>query len=87
VGAALGVLAGLIPGVAAAVALTSNGSSSSGWLIGGGVPAHLVEQPRFYLDIPWWLLLLVLVALPLVSAGVAAAATRSRLDGPTRALA
>jgi len=47
----------------------------------------VTDQPQFYLDVPWWLLALVLVVLPLVSAAVAAAATRSRLDGPTRALA
>jgi putative ABC transport system permease protein len=86
VGAGLGVLAGLIPGVAAALALTSS-SYGGGWVVNAGVADHLVEQPRFYLDIPWWLLALVLVLLPLVAAGVAAAATRSRLDGPTRALA
>jgi putative ABC transport system permease protein len=83
VGAGLGVLAGLIPGVAAAVALTSDGASSSGYLSSDQV----AELPRSYLDVPWWLLALVLVVLPLVSAAVAAAATRSRLDGPTRALA
>jgi hypothetical protein len=52
--------------------------------VGYGDP---VDEPRFYLDIPWWLLALVLVVLPLVSAAVAAASTRSRLDGPTRAIA
>jgi putative ABC transport system permease protein len=84
VGAGLGVLAGVIPGVAAAVSLTSNGGYGPGVL---PVPGIDDGQPSFYLDVPWWLLALVLVVLPLVSAGVAAAFTRSRLDGPTRALA
>jgi putative ABC transport system permease protein len=83
VGAGLGTLTGLIPGVAAAVSLTSNGSTGFAYTSDG----HFLETPGFYLDIPWWLLALVLVVLPLVSAAVAAAATRSRLDGPTRALA
>ena len=89
VGAGLGTLAGAVPGVAAAVSLTSStyGSGTyggSGWVAYG---AGSGDEPRFYLDVPWLLLLLVLVVLPLVSAAVAAASTRSRLDGPTRALA
>jgi putative ABC transport system permease protein len=84
VGAGLGVLAGVIPGVAAAVSLTSNGGYGPGVL---PVPGIDDGEPSFYLDVPWWLLALVLVVLPLVSAGVAAAVTRSRLDGPTRAMA
>lgn len=82
VGAVLGVLAGLIPGIAASVPLTRGVSSSSSY-----VPLTDVPPGRdFIVDIPWLLIALVLVVLPLVSAAVAGAATRSRLDGPTRAL-
>ena len=88
VGAALGVLAGLIPGVAAAVSLTGSiGDYGSYNGNGAWMSYGQSGEPRFYLDIPWWLLALVLVVLPLVSAAVAAVFTRSRLDGPTRALA
>lgn len=75
-GAGLGVVAGLVPGVAAAVPLT-RGYASSGPL---GAPV----TPSFVVDVPWALLALVLVALPLVSAVVAGAAARSRFDGARR---
>lgn len=79
VGAVLGVLAGLVPGVAAAVPLT-RGFASSGVY---GAPA----PPDVVIDVPWGLLALVLVVLPLVSALVAGLAVRSRVDGPGRAVA
>lgn len=84
VGAVLGVLAGLVPGVAVSVPLTrgyASGSSSYVPLV-DAVPVR-----DFVVDVPWLLIALVLVVLPLVSAAVAAAATRSRLDGPTRLVA
>jgi putative ABC transport system permease protein len=68
VGAGLGVLAGVIPGVAAAVSLTSNGGYGHG-PAGYGRAGPAQARAGFYLDIPWWLLALVLVVLPLVSAG------------------
>lgn len=84
VGAVLGVLAGLIPGIAVSVPLT-RGYADSGFSYG---PLTDVPPDRdFVVDLPWLLIALVLVVLPLVSAAVAAAATRSRLDGPTRLIA
>ena len=84
VGAVLGVLAGLIPGIAVSVPLT-RGYASGGFSYG---PLTDVPPGRdFVVDVPWLLIALVLVVLPLVSAAVAAAATRSRLDGPTRRIA
>ena len=84
VGALLGVAAGLVPGVAAAVPLTRGyGSSvygSSGVLSGPGGQTYVV-------DLPWSLLLLVVVVLPLLSAGVAAATARGGSDGPRRVVA
>lgn len=84
VGAVLGVLAGLIPGIAVSVPLT-RGYATGGFSYGplGDVP----PDRDFVVDVPWLLVALVLVVLPLVSAAVAAAATRSRLDGPTRRIA
>lgn len=84
VGAVLGVLAGLIPGIAVSVPLTR------GYATGGFSYGPLTDVPPdrdFVVDVPWLLVALVLVVLPLVSAAVAAAATRSRLDGPTRRIA
>lgn len=84
VGAVLGVLAGLVPGIAVSVPLTSR------YATGGFSYGPLTEVPpdrTFVVDVPWLLVALVLVVLPLVSAAVAAAATRSRLDGPTRRIA
>ncbi|MCW2680650.1 MAG: FtsX-like permease family protein [Frankiales bacterium] len=81
VGAALGIAAGLVPGIAAAVPLTRGYSSSSGFLTPAPAPGD------FVVDIPWSLLLLLLVVLPLVAAAVAAASARGRVDGPRRVVA
>lgn len=77
-GAVIGVLAGLVPGIAVAVPLTRSYASSG---FPGAVPA-----PGFVLDIPWALLALVLVALPLLSAGVAALAARDVRAAPRRVM-
>ena len=64
-GALLGVAAGLVPGIAAAVPLTRGYASS-----GPGV------QDSFVVVLPWLLLLLVLVVLPLAAAALAAVSAR-----------
>ena len=68
VGAVLGVLVGFIPGVAVTYPLTGNGY----------VPAG-VNVPSHYLDVPWLMVLGLVVALPLLTAAVVGLTVRSRL--------
>jgi putative ABC transport system permease protein len=77
VGAVLGVAAGLVPGIAAAVPLTGNIGRSS--TLGGAQAAS-----AYVIDIPFTLLALVLVVLPLISAAVAAASVRRTLPSARR---
>jgi putative ABC transport system permease protein len=77
VGAVLGVAAGLVPGIAAAIPLTSASRGSS--LLGSGPAAD-----TYVIDIPFMLLALVLVVLPLISAAVAAASVRQTLPSARR---
>lgn len=65
VGAILGALIGAIPGIAVSYPLTSSNGQA-------GVPDH-------YLDIPWLLILGLVVALPALTALVVGLAARSRL--------
>lgn len=67
VGAVLGVAVGLIPGIAVTWPLTSRGATTEG---GPSGP---------YLDIPWLLILALVVVLPLVTALVVGLFARSRL--------
>lgn len=62
VGSLLGAVVGLVPGLAIAVPLTSNGGRSGP-----------------FLDVPWLMLLALVVGLPLLTAGVVALTARSRL--------
>jgi putative ABC transport system permease protein len=66
VGAVLGALVGFVPGIAVTYPLTSNGWSPD------GVSHH-------YLDVPWLMIIGVVLALPLVTAGLVGALARSRL--------
>ena len=68
VGSALGALVGLVPGIAVTYPLTRPIDYGSG-----------VTGPAHYLDVPWVLLGVVVVGLPLLSALVVAATSRSRL--------
>lgn len=63
VGALLGALVGFVPGIAITYPLTSAGSADTG--------------P--YLDVPWLMVLGLVIGLPLVTAAIVAATTRSRL--------
>ena len=77
-GALVGAVVGFIPGVAVTYPLTSSGSTlvvegSSGY-VSDGTPA---TGP--FLDIPWLLILSLVVALPLLTAAVVALSARSRL--------
>jgi putative ABC transport system permease protein len=79
-GTVLGIAAGLVPGIAAAVALTRYGAVS-GWTSFG--PADDVDSTR-YVVVPWELVLGLLVVLPLVAASVAALSAGGRRSAPTR---
>lgn len=70
VGAVLGCVAGLVPGVAGGVAITRSGYRSPG-----------TEELGLlaYVDVPWLLLLGLVVLLPLLAGAVAGLTTRSRL--------
>ncbi|GAA0966244.1 FtsX-like permease family protein [Actinocorallia libanotica] len=71
-GCALGLLAGIGPGIGAAYPLTA-----SGWHQ-GRIPTDVT------IDIPWLLLLTVLVAVPLVASAVTALSTRGKEVLPER---
>ncbi|MCR6033014.1 FtsX-like permease family protein [Nocardioides sp. zg-579] len=71
VGAVLGAVVGAVPGVAAAYPLTSN--EWSGYGPGGDA------LPDHFLAVPWLLVAVIVVGLPLLSAGLVALTSRSRL--------
>lgn len=82
-GAVLGTLAGLVPGIAAAVAVTRGyGSTAYGEYGPLGAAPALAR-----VDLPWLLIASLVVLLPLLAAAVAAASTRSRLPGVGRRVA
>lgn len=68
VGSVLGALVGLVPGIAVTYPLTRPIDYGSG-----------VAGPTHHLDVPWVLLGVVVVGLPLLSALVVAVTSRSRL--------
>ncbi len=68
-GAALGIGAGLIPGIAVSIPLTRTGV----------VPGQ--PGPEYVVDVPWLMLTALLVLVPLVAAGAAAASRRQPSPG------
>ncbi len=76
VGALLGTAAGFVPGVAAAVPLT-----------GGFTYGPVGQSAGAIVDVPWTLLAVVLVGLPLASAAVSAATVRGTRATPRRVVA
>ena len=76
VGAVLGALVGFIPGVAITFPLTTMPSGSC-FAVGQG--PLVCDSGGPYLDVPWLLILGLVVVLPLVTALVVALAARSRL--------
>ena len=68
VGALLGALVGLVPGIAITYPLTRP-----------GYYGELTGDPSHYLDIPWLLVLGVVVGLPLLTAALVGLSARSRL--------
>jgi len=71
VGSALGAGLGLVPGIAASFPLTGNTWATED-MQGNPLPTH-------YLDIPWLLIVALVLALPLVTAAVVWLSARSRL--------
>ena len=74
VGAVLGAAVGFIPGVAIAQPLTARRGGYSTDTTGA-----LVGDPASYLDIPWLLVVTIVLALPLLTAAVVGLTARSRL--------
>ncbi|WP_126688219.1 ABC transporter permease [Nocardioides ferulae] len=72
VGAVLGAAVGFVPGIAVTFPLTGRG-----WTDAGQAEGH-------YLDVPWLLVLGVVVALPLLTAAIVGLAARSRLPLASR---
>ena len=71
-GALLGAAVGLVPGVAVAYPLTG------GWLLVDGTGAP-VAGPNVFVDVPWSLLGVLVVGVPLLAAAVVGSSTRSAL--------
>lgn len=76
IGAVLGALVGLVPGIAVTYPLTSGGQGTE--CFGNRCVATGAATGPF-LDIPWVLIVGVVIGLPLLMAGVVAATTRGRL--------
>jgi len=74
VGAVLGALVGLVPGIAVTYPLTRTAES-----ICDDRGCVTSSQTGPFLEIPWLLIVAVVIGLPLLVAGVVAATTRSRL--------
>jgi putative ABC transport system permease protein len=72
----LGIIAGLVPGIAVAVPLTSTNNSYG--------REYGVAEHGAIIDIPWLVLLTIGLAIPLTSALVAGIFTRSRLPATRR---
>jgi putative ABC transport system permease protein len=83
VGSVLGATVGFVPGLAAGVTLTHEGSGDYVVEGGGAIAVPAMSGP--YLDVPWLLVLALVVVLPLLSAAMVAVGTRSRLPLVARA--
>lgn len=73
VGALLGAAIGFIPGIAVTFPLTSNE-----WMP-GGVDASGNALPSHFLDVPWLMILGLVVVLPVMTAAIVGLTARSRL--------
>ena len=81
VGAVLGAIVGFIPGVAITYPLTS---LPAGTCVGRGNGPMICDNGGPYLDIPWLLIVGLVVALPLLTAVIVGLTARSRLPLATR---
>jgi putative ABC transport system permease protein len=79
VGAALGALVGFVPGIAVTYPLTS-----TTWAPPDSTDATGAVLPDHFLDVPWLLVLGLVVVLPLFTAAVVGLASRSRLPMMSR---
>ncbi len=79
VGGLVGAAVGFIPGIAASYPLTSSGPSYVSEGPSGGFNMDELPVTGPFLDIPWLLIIALVLALPLVTALVVALTTRSRL--------
>ena len=79
VGAVLGAAVGFVPGIAVTFPLTG-----SSWAGPGATTTEGVPLPDHFLDVPWLLVLGLVVVLPLVTAAVVGLASRSRLPMVSR---
>jgi putative ABC transport system permease protein len=79
VGAALGAIVGFVPGVAVTYPLTS-----TTWAPPGSTDVTGAVLPDHFLDIPWLLVLGLVVVLPLFTAAVVGLSSRSRLPMVSR---
>ncbi len=80
VGAVVGSLVGFIPGIAVAFPLTTTGGET--YTAPAGVSGvNVVESPSVgpFIDVPWLMIGVLVLALPLVTALVVSLTTRSRL--------
>jgi putative ABC transport system permease protein len=78
VGAVTGAVVGFIPGIAVTYPLTD-----SSWAV-GSLDAAGAPIAGHYLDVPWLLVIGLVIGLPLLTAAVVGAATRSRLPMVSR---
>ena len=79
VGAVLGAAVGFVPGVAVTFPLTG-----SSWAEPGATTEEGFPLPGHFLDVPWLLVLGLVVVLPLVTAAVVGLTSRSRLPMVSR---
>lgn len=78
VGAVLGALVGFVPGVAITYPLTAS-SGENCVVNGSGVCVSGPDGPGPFLDVPWLMVIGLVIALPLLTAGVVGLFARSRL--------
>lgn len=85
VGALLGAAVGFVPGLAIAVPLTTTGADGVMTIEGSGTVSGPPPVVGPFVDVPWLLVLALVVALPLLTALLVALLTRSRLPLVARA--
>jgi putative ABC transport system permease protein len=74
VGAVLGAAVGFVPGIAVTFPLTS-----SSWLPNGATGPDGTVLPDHFIDVPWLLVIGLVVVLPVATAGIVGLTARSRL--------
>ncbi len=85
VGSVLGAVVGAVPGLAVAVPLTSQGADGVWTVEGSGSVSGAPPVTGPFLDVPWLLVLGLVVVLPLLTAALVGLLTRARLPLVARA--